>query len=536
MTETLGDVNSPVMLWDLPTDVMNDILEKISFADYVQLMFTCKSLRRVLDNDKLYKIVWKANFATVSDAYEWPQSDEQLMVGGWRNLYGRIESVEHRLLIMEKRFEGLRKESPSVPPEQMERLRTKEIRSISMDIGTDERYFIPLVHLSSAEWDKFCRATEGKREVYDMFRMCLTRKLLYLQGVNIALCFFMKAESSHATDIEKCLFELSRFDFAFCELAIIRKRKLSDTRRAVLEELPIQTGILGFVSENMFVSFVIAIARKIISHFPTPQTHEPSLNILREYVGQTGEPRIYRLAMLAKVMQEEIFSKLSFRVNNQDQSFEANITGSELLIGKFRFRLKTDLSGIASVTESDMPARSRVNYESAIYHCRNMGHATRSIPRQNSYPCNSEDEMIWELFRDLVLQILRKPERSKKSLVDMKSWPLEPVATELLWESPALLMRSPKFSVNPSQGRIVILKTGDMGVISRLQYSTRCPFVYLYDDTRLRNIDENYSRMRIDSPATIQWLMKCRGFNCMGLYDLPGLEYVDGEFRFLALT
>lgn len=526
-------------LWDLPMDILNLILQNITFEDYVQLMSTCKTLRDLLDTQTQFETVWRSSFQNTTRAFEWLESDDILMKGGWRQLYGRIQEIERKLDQFDSMNLKLLEVFSLSSSEEANAAKTDQVRWMLVNFGTDPNYFIPLVHLSTKYWNEFCLATEDRRKSFGILKMCLTRRLLHLQNVNAALTYFHKANSEETENIEKCLFEVSRFDFGFSELAFIRQQKLQEMRKIVAKELPIQNGVLGFVNESMFVHFISSVGQKIMSVLPKPHKDGLSTNLLREFVGQPGEPRMYRLAILAKILQEEIFSKLKFHIGKQVRSFSVSLTGSELLIGPLRFRLKTNYTGISLMESGEAPPSQPVNYESAIFHCTYVSYFKLLAPKQSPYPSISEEPSFWYKYREHMRAILKGPPHSKHENWDpsdfglgglnAKVWPLDIAGHNLLLESPS--KQCLETHGEQVTGKITMLKSGALAVTIDHDESSG-PYVYTHDSEHLEKYDGTFLWPLNTTSETIQWLMKSRGFNMMGIFDLSDLNFGDSGFWF----
>lgn len=88
-------------------------------------------------------------------------------------------------------------------------------------------------------------------------------------------------------------------------------------------------------------------------------------------------------------------------------------------------------------------------------------------------------------------------------------------------------------ATNPLKGQIFI-QNGALGVVydqdkvngkrSILPHN----FVVTYDL-------QNAAKKTIEDPKEIQWAMKMKGFNNIGLTNFTGLKFVDGEFQFVTL-
>lgn len=573
IAEDAFTIQESISLWHLPFDVLDLILQKITFVDYVHLIQTNTKLRNVLDNHHLYETVWKANFADVLEAYEWPYSNEQEMLVGRKELYATIGEVEQFLIKIRGMIHEFGKEYMTKPfflPNQDPALEliAPEVRNAMNEVleeayvkyAIKSKYFVPLVYLSDKYWKGFCEATEKKQDKYNISLMCWSRKLLHIQNVNLAIKFFNKVSINETSNIEKCFLELSRFDFEFSDLAGTRVKKLRKMRSDVRRLLPIKKGVLGFDSENLFLGFLGRLGLKLLELLPLSRPPTGSevfrsysgINVLREYVGQPSEPRMYRLAIMAKVLQEEVFSKLRFRIGSLEYAFDVKVTQFQILLGKFRLRLKTDFSGVSverspwadPAMESIMSAH--IDYGKATSLSQNVEFRKCELRdlELTDVPCFSTYSEKWEASLEFVVSLLdksffRPPHYFNGYLIDYIG-AIEGVKESVSWiyriyhELP--YSRSHLGNITSQEGRIAFdeaIHAFAVVTVPRLtDFFSGHYLAYAHDDSRIGKVRANCDFLGPISPEKIQWLMRTEGFTTMGMHYFTELRFLDKEYRF----
>lgn len=533
----------PMQLWELPTDIIYTVLENVSFMDYVNLMFTCKTLHELLDKRRVFELVWKRNFGARKRLYEWPISDERLMKGGWRQLYTSINRLERQL----SRYDSMLDFAKRTNEEKLARFTSQVLlQALWKIVANDRGYLCAIMHFEDTEWDKFCKATEEKRESYNIFRVCLSKKLLYQQNFNFAMEFFLRSKKFYHRDLEKCLFEMSRFDFNFEELAQIRQDKLATMRRLIRENVGQKDAVVECQSVEEFHDLMFKLAHYVLQDISETDHTYVSTNVLREYSGQQRRPKLYRLAILAKLI-EEFFTNTVVNFQGTRYRHEIRMSTAELVTGSFRYKLNDDFNGIELIEDDEEPKRPVLNYGSAIYHSLPAGHFVPPGIWQFENMCYSEDREFWEVMRYLALELLKKPEFPRRAfargnpILHSVTKDLRPTAImsytagKALEGSPSLRVEHLPDNAFPLNGKIAILKHGSIRVMhgAKEDYSGR-PYFYLLDKSEVDKCGKAHTFPKIDKPEMVQWILKCRGFSSMGVFDFPELKYEDGLFRFAA--
>lgn len=523
-------------------------------------------MRNLLDNSRLYETVWRSTFANTLEAYEWPNSAESELLVGPIQLRSAIQELEQFLInirhsilkfcheLRETNGPNGETTTKSVNPNLRQKLDT-QLSAAFGKFAAQKKYFVPLIYLSNKYWANFCIQTKEKQLEIDIFLLCWCQRLLHIQNVRVAVEFFQNSSVYETANIEQCFFEISRFDFGFSLLALSRLHILQSMRSVVHSFLPIREGVLGFPTEESFIRFVSLLTHKIffqLKHVPPTTLQSTGINVLREYTGQPPEPRMYRLAILAKILQEEVFSILRFQIGAQIFQFDVEVTQFQLLIGKFRVRIKTDLSGIA-VEIGPHPDRamerivsSKIDYGKAVILSQTfqLKQLRPNGTTQLQHPYFSTHTEKWKSSLKLVEAILNRKLVHTTDSDDLAYYTGIAENRESLFDWISFFMRKLPFRLG---------FPGDPEYYGQVRYiENQHTFAVVHTNPHQKSdspheavaycLDASISRFNLQSPLPrhlltpelIQWLMLTDGFNEMGMFHLPKMEIFDSEYRFLS--
>lgn len=93
-TEAYRKAMQPEKFFELPKDILNMILSRLTIEDYANLLSTCKEFKSAFDTYEVYRVVWMANYGKITSAYQWPELNFDFMLPGWRCLRRDIHMVE----------------------------------------------------------------------------------------------------------------------------------------------------------------------------------------------------------------------------------------------------------------------------------------------------------------------------------------------------------------------------------------------------------------------------------------------------------
>lgn len=271
-------------LSDLPTDILALIIEYLELFDYVMLVNTNKELRQALDIDYFFQKLWRAEFSTLTKAYHVPQSDDELMIGGWRAFTQRLKSLNSAIIEAEKEIRSL-PDTICTLDRQTEAIRVTN--PLVERFACDKYYFIPLLFYSRYKARKLRTSLEKFGCSSLIFGYCLANRLLHLLNVRIALDFFQDARASDTDDIEWCLLEMSRFDFGFNTLGKLKLPRLRRVHKEVGEMIKSNYSKMEFRSEARFEKFIIHVGQVVLKGLnrPTPggSTYSKSFRMFEDW-------------------------------------------------------------------------------------------------------------------------------------------------------------------------------------------------------------------------------------------------------------
>lgn len=316
--------------WHLPIEVVDCILKHVSFLDYVALTQTNSSLRELLNNTRVLQLVLSANFAQKIDSFEWSFTDidrcleKKNLWRSYRQLDSFLGSVDGISLL----------DSPSLDQMQLQRNIHK--------FGADEIYLVPLMMIYDLLDERLTESLFKRGVKIHISRVSWTQLLLHLQNFRKAINFFHDAGSGIPSSIERSLFEVSRADLNFPQLVHSRTAKLYHIRRQVRHFLPTSKGSITFANWPAFLKFLKEVVIVIVKALPKPKGQWPALNILRAYEGDgiAGDEMI--MAMVAKILTEEIFKKFRIKVNDRMTEFLVRPSAIMIWVGPIEVRLMTD--------------------------------------------------------------------------------------------------------------------------------------------------------------------------------------------------
>lgn len=553
-------------LWDLPTDLLDLVLSCLSIEDYVLLLQTSKSLKLLFDNNHLYQAVWRANFAQTLIAYEVSYIEEDQIEAGVYGLHALIGKIEFVLERVEKEMEPLQEflagddSGQSLDSwNQIDNL----LNDVFTTFVTDEKFFIPIVYVANKYWKEFCEATECSNCTYNISRMCWSRQLLHLQNVNLAVKFLRKADPDQSDDLERFLVEVGRFDNAFPELSKIRVAQIKKLRRHTRSFIPISSGTLKFASEKHFLTFIESLANSLsslVEHRPCRDQNDRStgINILREYYGHKAEPSIFRVAILTKILYEEVFGKLIFQIGSEILRFSPKISQQLIMFGKYRLRLRTNSKGfVAENGPLASPAEERImtmgmNYGKALTLCTAFempsNHVEAFLDRimYSEVPEINFDSSYWSNSMKFMKTLLFNKRSKPNDLVEnglVYFMGMVPFNGPLCFQWAKYIIENltfpQRFQIgkrNLALGRVIFNKWGDKyGVIAE-RYDGAGSIFLVYTHNR------KVQKMRMDdveilgrtSPNAARGVMTTQGFTIMGMFYLSEMLVDDEEYRFVS--
>lgn len=323
-------------LWELHPHQIFRALESMSFTDYARLMISNPQAEHILS--RYYYFCWDANYGKSTKFYEWPVSETQLKLISWRMLFDQIVDLRHRML-------NLRRENcVGLDPVQI----NEKICRFIQDYGSDRSYFVPLLYLSQHSDEELFTNPLNVGITLSLSIMTSLQKLLQYQNTSVAFDFFRDSRPNEINDIEKCLFEVSRFRSYFAEVAKVRaecfekireKVRKARSERILEPQFGVNMGTLFFPSTGLFIQFLDNLVKAIFTILPAPR--------ISGYLGpipveQFGRTRVNRISVIAKILNEEIFGDFEIKINGLRMTLWTYMTSDALIIGSYQCELCGD--------------------------------------------------------------------------------------------------------------------------------------------------------------------------------------------------
>lgn len=330
--------------WHLPTEIVDWILSHVSFLDYVALTQTNSFLREALDNTRVLQLVLTANFAQKIDSFEWSFADLNGCLQK-QNLWNSYWELNHFL----ERVDGISFLESSQPMHQLHLQR--EIQKFA----TEETYVVPLMVTLDALTEELSRSLLRRVGKIPISRVSWTRLLMHLQNFQKAVNFFQKADPGVPSSLERCLFEVSRADLNFPQLVHWRTTKIYHIRQEVRRFLPTSNGSITFANWPSFLKFLKELVIVIARALPKPNGKWPALNILRAYRGDGVASNEMRMAMVAKILTEEVFRKFRIKVNGHSTKLSVRPSAIMIWVGPIEVRVMTDPTDVQVIARGIDP-------------------------------------------------------------------------------------------------------------------------------------------------------------------------------------
>lgn len=503
--------------------MVHRILQNISFNDYVHLMYTCKSAFAALDNDEVYKVVWDTHFDRKVKSCEWPAFNS-MEWNPWRDVYFRSQELLRHIRNLRGEYLAVYENGEYVNAG----LVAKAEKLVSMMV-MNSVFLVPLVHLSTVYWEEFCQATID-RVPYDMFMMCITRYLLHLLNVHIAHSYFMTMtqDTKDGVKVLRCLFELSRLDFGFFDLAAKRQEVFEKVSRTQLDGTTRRDGYLVFASHDRFEEFIANTCNHLLSLLPKcDKTHGGRVS-LREFSHPTGIAHLFTLATLADYISTRIFEKHKVEINGALIRQRIEIAAEVLSVGGSRFKLAENLRTLNPIGHNTEYVP--LSYKTALRICESYVNESSILMKQD--PPISELSRFWKDKHDYILKLHGggQAEDLKKFAGVSKLWEMDHAnAVRYSKQQNSVLVTPARRHVIQNWSKYLSLTVGWRDANER-------PLIYTNYGRELYFCCDGSRTFSVSTPEQAQWIMKHRGFNFMGIACISQILYVNGEYIFTEIS
>lgn len=467
--------------WHLPEDIVHRILEFVPVTGYVHLTRTCTAAKSALGTADYYKTVWNSLFRTRAEAYS-PNYAESLMYkDDWESLYAAIVKLKQELQSLYVEV-------------KRERHRSRRRRAVFEKIDTKLRklncmHFVPLLFLTDYYTAKFNQAVENKQP-HDIFMMCFTRRLLNGHSMFKA----SKLNSVNASlDYEHILFELSRYDSEFEQVAISRLELHTQIRREMRFETEDRT--LRFTSHDKFYKLVLSTSRRILAQIPPSWLHR--VNDLFGLEHDESEVAPYH-ALIVKMLNEELFRKFSIKICDRTFQFDSRFSPLGVVVGKYIYTVNSKTKKLSRRPKRDTDTLLDFN-EVIEFIKENSFTPLKYYLKFRRAPLSLT--LNWARFMVHVRGLFPATERRSRA----KAWHMGRVR-----------------SYNGSFG---VMTGSGFGFNSPTVVIQNLEHPFKFRGRRLAFVD-------CSEPFQVKRVMKYDGFLLMGIFELHKVKFSDGQYRF----
>ncbi|RKP32778.1 hypothetical protein METBISCDRAFT_21046 [Metschnikowia bicuspidata] len=298
--------------WQLPPEILDLIFTKLLPADYVKFYRLCNKKHFLNDPARLLAVLG-SNFGAEIEAFEWdPVHDitteqfteaadkfSEFVSNVVKSLHG-IANAEHH--------------GHSVPLARDYRALLDLVTQVAC---SNTHPIVALHHLRTVdiEWNAQLSSIYMHSLVspytLNVAQSSWSRHMFHMQQFAACVRFFHRADPNTHRDLERCYFELSRCHLEFGLLAPCRVKKLRQLRTQVANFTGVHSGGLLFASSSAFQDYLRSVVF-IILRILKPQDPLPTENgnLFRFYKGETRAEMEICLAVVGKILQEEVFDKI----------------------------------------------------------------------------------------------------------------------------------------------------------------------------------------------------------------------------------
>lgn len=377
------------MWWNLPTEILEIVLKHISFDDYVNLTRTNGELRRTLDTPDLWNHVYQNVFGPIHHQYEWSdtwksKTEMWKLKKEFREYLQQFVQLSSGMTIGDKVGPLWQEQDPNASNFKFQKQsllltdRTTELwitedtpwaKMLEKGIRTfaQEKYFPIVVETYNQEMQKL-KLLIRLQSCVPVTAFAFVSKLLQIQNMSLGLKYYSHAQGD--VDLERGYFEMARFDASFHELAPVRLQKLERMRTLLRDTLPISKGVLGFQSESQFSEFLEGTVKLLLQCLlPVTQNRRGyGQNILNVYKGNFQGPALMYIAIVAKVLQEEIFLKIKINVAGCTARLKTKCSQLFIVVGDFYVECMLKPLKVRAMTERT--AAIRIGVDQNILHMK----------------------------------------------------------------------------------------------------------------------------------------------------------------------
>lgn len=391
----------------------------------------------------------------------------------------------------------------------------------------DLRSFIPMKILASKYENAFTRDLErcskGLASRADSYFLSLTNRILRCQHENAAFKYMMNMDRRGHSDIERVLFEISRYDCAFEDLACIRARLIRRLKPKLAEMLEPHLNYskqeISFSNDEKFRSVLLSMGRMIASRFPPSNPDAIGHSPLRDLTGDLQKQGFYALSLIGALIKDT-FARYTVRVGASTVKWDLKLTTNlHLSFQKDVFRL--------SYGETKGP---RFFWEKRLWRILN----TASHEDAVEYYLAATTTAKRPLDAKWCLPVPETAADWNRCLT-----PNESFGTEIGNLIDRLEFRTffqNRITLSNSDGAVRVFSCGGdqfYGVLTGCQDEQGNSLVFSFTSGYLMSgAVENDEEFKVGDIKTLMWLQRYPCFDFMATNGFHSIKVVDGEFRF----
>lgn len=303
-------MNNENQWWNLPPEVIDLILSKLQTSDFRNYYHFCgHPCKEVLNNPGHLATVLRSNYGADIEAFEWEVAPK-LTTEEYTRAFNKYSSDVTYIATSLFSF-GCKLNTNNEVFKDFQDL----MNLVTRLSCSDAHPIIAWLHMKMTEEDT---ANALKKLKNSPHKGCVkvavpawSRHLQHMQQFGICVKFFRDTDPDTRRDIEKCHFEISRCRLEFDLLAHYRLKKLKDLREHVAKFKIYNAGRVSFTSTESYYDYLRSVIFTILrvmqpKRHPAPE----SPNLLRYYKGETYALLEICYAVIAKILQEEIFDNM----------------------------------------------------------------------------------------------------------------------------------------------------------------------------------------------------------------------------------
>lgn len=522
----------PLSFQILPTEILEQIVRNLELTDYVKLMHLNQEFLEMFDTELFYRKMWKGSYGPLIKAYRVPMSDDELMLGGWRTLLRRLRELN--LAITQARKTMLRHTPEHYSLYNRSQIAIAVTGPLVQTFVCNKNYFLPLLHVAEYHKTVFNQKLQFSGFAPLIFHKCLSKSLLHLLNVAFALEFFQENVPNETKNIERCLFEISRFDFGFDELCITRRATMERVQQNVNRAISLEYTNFVFKSALDFEQFIMRVGTLAVQGLAIRELRKTN-NILRSFDGAFIYSELHVLVIVKDILTNVL--KRPFTISGRLFDPRVQVSRDHLIVGQRMYRY--DFLSLTWVVSPADPERF-ITYEDALQLCKIPVSDHKPNSTESRVP-HSESPTLWNATVCSMLRALHSTDQiSVNSMIGNIIHDTKDVDIQMREQFSRATIAKPKFWRFPlssiggeGSDRIAAYHTCDISTMAGdLRFLSWGTLTFIQRKRSERLIPPSRCFANMSSTYLIK-LMKLRCANYLGITLVKDLS-TDFEFKYWA--